>query len=69
MRLRPAADTGITVEMTLDPDLALLAAVTTAFGWTMLFAGARKRVLQLRRRKRICPACGREIAGRVCDAH
>jgi hypothetical protein len=43
--------------------------VTTAFGWTMLFAGARKRVLQLRRRKRICPACGREIAGRVCDGH
>jgi hypothetical protein len=55
--------------MTLDPEIALLAALTTAFGWTMLFSGARKRALEFRRRKRICPSCGRQIPGRVCDAH
>jgi hypothetical protein len=55
--------------MTPDPQIALLAAITSAFGWTMLFAGARKRALELRRRKRVCPACGRTIVGRVCDAH
>jgi hypothetical protein len=57
------------MDVTVDPQLALLAAATTAIGWTMIFAGARKRALELRRRKRICPACGREIAGRVCDGH
>jgi rRNA maturation endonuclease Nob1 len=55
--------------VTLDPQLALLAAVTTAIGWTMLFAGARKRMLDLRNDKRICPSCGHEIEGRVCSRH
>jgi rRNA maturation endonuclease Nob1 len=53
----------------LDPQLAVLAAVTTAIGWTMLFAGARKRMLDLRHEKRICPSCGHEIEGRVCNRH
>jgi hypothetical protein len=55
--------------MGIDPELVLLATVTTACGWTMLFAGARKRMLDLRREKRICPSCGHEIEGRVCDRH
>ena len=53
----------------IDPGLALLAAVTTAIGWTMLFAGARKRMLDLRHQKRTCPSCGHEIDGRVCNRH
>jgi hypothetical protein len=57
------------MDVTLDPQLTALAAATTAIGWTMVFAGARKRALELKRRKRICPACGRVIAGRVCDEH
>ena len=55
--------------MTFDPDIAVLAAVTTAIGWTMLYTGARKRMLDLRHKKRKCPSCGHVIAGRVCDRH
>jgi hypothetical protein len=55
--------------MTMNPQIALLAAATTAFGWTMLFAGVRKRALEFRQRKRRCPSCGRRIVGRVCDGH
>ena len=55
--------------VTLDPGILMLAALTTAFGWTMLFAGTRKRALEFKRRKRVCPACGKAISGRVCDAH
>jgi hypothetical protein len=55
--------------MTLDPTMVAVAAVTSAAGWTMLYAGTRKRMLELRRPKRICPACGREIVGRTCTAH
>jgi rRNA maturation endonuclease Nob1 len=55
--------------VSLDPNIALLAAVTTAIGWTMLFAGARKRMLDLRQQKRTCPSCGHRIEGRVCDRH
>jgi NADH pyrophosphatase NudC (nudix superfamily) len=51
------------------PHIAALAAVTTAIGWTMLYAGARKRMLDFRRKKRICPACGHPIRGRVCNHH
>jgi hypothetical protein len=57
------------IGMTISPDIAVLAAVTSAAGWTMIYAGARKRAIELRRRKRICPACGRQIVGRTCNAH
>ena len=57
------------MNVTFNPEIVMLAALTTAFGWTMLFAGTRKRALELRRRKRVCPSCGKVIAGRVCDAH
>ena len=55
--------------MRTDANLLAMTAVTTAAGWTMLFAGAGKRMLEVRRRPRRCPACGREIVGRACDAH
>jgi hypothetical protein len=32
-------------------------------------AGLSKNALELRRRRRICPSCGREIIGRRCSAH
>jgi hypothetical protein len=57
------------MQMAIEPELAVLAAVTTAIGWTMLFAGARKRMLDLRQHRRICPSCGHEIEGRVCNRH
>ena len=55
--------------MTLDPQIAILAALTMAIGYTMFFTGLKKHVLELKRRKRICPSCGRIIDGRVCSGH
>jgi hypothetical protein len=55
--------------MTLDPHLVTLAALMMAVGWTMTFSGLKKHMLELKRRRRICPACGRPIQGRVCQAH
>jgi hypothetical protein len=55
--------------MTVDPQLALSAAMLMAVGWTMLFAGTKKHMLELKQRRRVCPSCGRTIDGRVCNAH
>ncbi|MBA2297206.1 MAG: hypothetical protein H0W14_04145 [Actinobacteria bacterium] len=55
--------------MTLDPQIALLGALTMAVGFTMYYAGLKKNMLELKQRRRICPACGRRITGRVCNAH
>jgi len=55
--------------MTPEPDLAAAAALALAIGWTMYFSGLKKHMLEPKQRKRICPSCGRSIAGRVCDAH
>jgi hypothetical protein len=38
-------------------------------GYVMVKAGLAKNALEPRRRRRICPSCGREISGRRCDAH
>jgi hypothetical protein len=64
-----SADRGSRADVTFDPDIAVLAAVTTAIGWTMLYTGARKRMLDLRHKKRKCPSCGRHIVGRTCNQH
>ena len=55
--------------MMVDPQLATAVAMLMAVGWTMCFAGLRKHMLELKRRRRVCPSCGRPIQGRVCDAH
>lgn len=56
--------------MNLDPTAAVGAALAMAIGWTMVFAGARKRMIQLRNvQRRRCPSCGHRISGRVCDRH
>ncbi len=55
--------------MMLDPQVAMLVAMTMAVAWTMCFAGLKKHMLELKRRRRICPSCGRPISGRVCNAH
>jgi hypothetical protein len=53
--------------MNLDP--ITLAALVMALAWTMAFAGLKKHVLELKRRTRRCPSCGRRIEGRTCDLH
>jgi hypothetical protein len=55
--------------MTRDPQILILAAVTMAIGYTMVFSGLKKNALELRRRRRTCPACGRQIEGSVCREH
>jgi len=42
---------------------------TTAVGFLMVMSGFSKNVLESRRRRRICPSCGREIHGRTCNSH
>ena len=55
--------------MTPDPQLDVLAALSMAIGYTMLFSGLKKRALELKRGKRTCPSCGHTIVGTVCRKH
>jgi hypothetical protein len=55
--------------MRIDPQILVLAALTMAIGYTMLFSGVKKHVLELRRPPRIRPSCGRRIDGAVCREH
>jgi NADH pyrophosphatase NudC (nudix superfamily) len=52
--------------MTPDPHIAALVASTAGVGILMSLAGLQKSVLEWKRRRRICPSCGRELRGRVC---
>ena len=45
--------------MQLDPHVAVAAAATLAAGWLMISAGLQKSALEHRRRRRVCPSCGR----------
>jgi len=54
--------------MHLDPNIALVVALTCGIGYLMVLAGLRKNALELRRRHRVCPSCGRRIQSRVCRA-
>jgi hypothetical protein len=42
---------------------------STAVGYLMVKAGLGKNALEIRRRRRVCPSCGRQIHGRTCNAH
>ena len=39
---------------------------SSAAGFLMLRAGLAKSALELKRRERTCPSCGRHIEGRTC---
>jgi hypothetical protein len=54
--------------MHLDLNIALLGALTCGIGYLMTVAGLSKSALELKRRHRVCPSCGREIQARVCSA-
>jgi exosome complex RNA-binding protein Csl4 len=53
--------------MAFDLHTATLAILTLGVGWAMAAAGLQKSALELRRRRRTCPSCGRQIARRVCS--
>ena len=52
--------------MTLSPNVATLALVTLGAGWLMTKAGLQKSALELKKRRRTCPSCGRRIDARNC---
>ena len=52
--------------MHIDPHVAFAALATLGAGWLMMVAGLQKSALERRRRRRVCPSCGREIQARVC---
>jgi hypothetical protein len=52
--------------MSFDPNLALVAFVTCGVGYVMIVAGVQKSALEWKRRRRVCPSCGRAIDTRVC---
>jgi hypothetical protein len=52
-----------------DPELVTYTALAMAIAFTMIFSSVKKNALELRRRRRICPSCGRNIAGAVCREH
>ena len=54
--------------MHLAPHVAIAAISTLAAAWLMMVAGLEKSALERRRRKRVCPSCGREIQARVCSS-
>ena len=52
--------------MTIHLHIVTIAILTIGIGWMMMMAGVQKSALEWRRRRRICPSCGREIHARVC---
>ena len=53
--------------MHLDPSISILTAVSCGIGYLMIVAGLHKSALELKRRQRVCPSCGRIIRARVCS--
>jgi hypothetical protein len=50
------------------PEMSLLLASSTAVGVLMIRAGIEKKMLEWRRRERICAGCGKPIRGHsVCS--
>ena len=54
--------------MTFDPHLLTIAVMTLLVGWLMTAAGLQKSALEFRKRRRICPSCGRQIQARICSS-
>jgi len=53
----------------VDPQIVTFVALAMAVGYTMFYSGLKKHALELKRRRRICPSCGRHISGAVCREH
>jgi hypothetical protein len=53
----------------MNTQTPILIFLTSSVGYLMVKAGLGKHVLEHRRRRRVCPSCGREIHGRTCNSH
>jgi hypothetical protein len=47
--------------MHLDPQLAGLIASSVGVAFLMAFSGVQKSALEWKRRRQICPSCGRDL--------
>lgn len=54
--------------MTFDPHVLTIAVTTLGIGWLMTVAGLQKSALEFKKRRRVCPSCGRYIQDRVCSS-
>jgi hypothetical protein len=54
--------------MMFAPHIATLAVATLAIGWLMTMAGLQKSALEFKKRRRVCPSCGRRIDTRTCTS-
>jgi rRNA maturation endonuclease Nob1 len=54
--------------MKLDLNIATVAVLTSGVGYLMVLAGLHKSALEWRRRKQICPSCGRILEARICTS-
>jgi hypothetical protein len=52
--------------MTPDPHFTFLLVSTACVGVLMSVAGLQKSALEWKRRRRICPSCGRRLRGGHC---
>ena len=53
--------------MDFDPNIAILAVLTSGVGYLMVVSGIHKSMLEWRRNGRLCPSCGRLLQARVCS--
>jgi hypothetical protein len=52
----------------MDPHTTTLALTTLGVGWLMAQAGLSKSALELKRRRRVCPSCGKHMRATVCSS-
>jgi hypothetical protein len=52
----------------LDPDVALLAVLTTGVGFAMVRLGLRTKLLDRSHKPRPCQACGHPLVGGRCPS-
>ena len=52
---------------TIDIHTATLIVLVCAIGWLMAYAGLGKNALEQRRRRRVCPSCGRNAESCGCS--
>jgi NADH pyrophosphatase NudC (nudix superfamily) len=52
---------------TPDPHITTLLLVVTVVGYAMAYAGVAKNALEWKRRRRICPSCGRDEKMCACS--
>jgi hypothetical protein len=55
-----------TETVTHAPNVITLCLATLGVGWLMTKAGLQKSALELKKRRRVCPSCGRRIEARTC---